>query len=156
MCLFFELRSHSLSSWLLCWPLAYLTLGSLPCFFLLLEQLFRLAAGKTVDTGDLPLIWFYLFGCIPGVGLVVLWVMTGPHDEDGMFGFRNGHMQKVSMLSADYSAWVATVEKTVCITRMRIQTIVQKVHRQLVLTLKKGNNGTLPTTSASRRCYLHA
>ena len=91
MCLFFELRSHSLSSWLLCWPLAYLTLGSLPCFFLLLEQLFRLAAGKTVDTGDLPLIWLYLFGCIPGVGLVVLWVMTGPHDEDGMFGFRNGH-----------------------------------------------------------------
>ena len=91
MCLFFELRSHSLSSWLLCWPLAYLTLGSLPCFFLLLEQLFRLAAGKTVDTGDLPLIWFYLFGCIPGVGLVVLWVMTGPHDEDGMFGFKNGH-----------------------------------------------------------------
>ena len=91
MCLFFELRSHSLSSWLLCWPLAYLTLGSLPCFFLLLEQLFRLAAGKTVDTGDLPLIWLYLFGCIPGVGLVVLWVMTGPHDEDGMFGFRDGH-----------------------------------------------------------------
>ena len=91
MCLFFELRSHSLSSWLLCWPLAYLTLGSLPCFFLLLEQLFRLAAGKTVDTGDLPLIWLYLFGCIPGVGLVVLWVMTGPHDEDGMFGFKNGH-----------------------------------------------------------------
>ena len=91
MCLFFELRSHSLPSWLLCWPLAYLTLGSLPCFFLLLEQLFRLAAGKTVDTGDLPLIWLYLFGCIPGVGLVVLWVMTGPHDEDGMFGFKNGH-----------------------------------------------------------------
>ena len=103
MCLFFELRSHSLSSWLLCWPLAYLTLGSLPCFFLLLEQLFRLAAGKTVDTGDLPLIWLYLFGCIPGVGLVVLWVMTGPHDEDGMFGFRNGHAEGFYAFSGLFS-----------------------------------------------------
>ena len=102
MCLFFELREHSFPSWLLCMPLAYLTLGSLPCFFLLLEQLFRLATCKgSNEPCCMPL--FYLFGCIPGVGLLVLWVMTGPHEEGTAFGYSRGPAEEFYPFSGCFS-----------------------------------------------------
>ena len=103
MCLFFELRKHSLPSWLLCLPLAYLTLGSLPCFFLLLEALFRLATCRGNGNGASCLPLLYLFGCIPGVGLIVLWVLTGPHEEGTQFGSSSGPAKEFYPLSGCFS-----------------------------------------------------
>ena len=64
------------------------------------------ASQRAGGMGTVPLAchcYIYLFGCIPGVGLIVLWVLTGPHEEGTKFGSSNGPAEEFYTLSGCFS-----------------------------------------------------